>query len=90
MLDAGYVVTFKQGWWRGVDHVGPGDFVIFAAKTGRLDVSPQIMVEELRISLGESGEETVEASLGFTFPDDRERLSTHRNSERIRDLERAA
>lgn len=82
----GYVVTLKDGWWQGPDHLWVGSIAELRVRRGRLDVHDDLIVEALEISLDDDGNETVVLSLGWSFPGFARRLTDAEH--RLRDLER--
>lgn len=89
-INVGYELTLTKGWWRGPSHVWVGDVITTLIKSGRLNVAASGVVEELRVELGESGEETVSVAIDLGFQEDNDRFADQRMNQRIRDLERVS
>lgn len=58
-----YVVTLRDGAWEGFDHIGLGDTVTLAVKSGRLQVADAQRVVEIAVDLDDDGAETVTLGL---------------------------
>jgi hypothetical protein len=74
VLQPVYTMTLKPGAWGGPDHIWLGDPVRVIPRSGRLRrVDARLRVYEITVTLGESGEETVEVTVGGRRPDYRRR-----------------
>lgn len=62
-IERRWVVEFAPNRWEGVSHVGLGDVVKFAIKSGSLQVATPHRVVELQFAFGENGQQTVRAGL---------------------------
>jgi hypothetical protein len=62
-VPAAYNVLLRPGWWRGPNHVGPGDWVRLLARTGRLAVDDELRVYQVGVAIDDSGTERVSLAL---------------------------
>ncbi|MGI5169876.1 hypothetical protein ACQEU3_46725 [Spirillospora sp. CA-253888] len=81
-----YTLTLRAGAWQGPEHIWLGDTVRLIVQSGRLNVDTTLRVFEIDITLGESGEETVDITIGGPKPDYRRRPTAFER--RLRNLER--
>jgi hypothetical protein len=87
VLQPVYTLTLKPGAWGGPDHIWLGDPVRVIPRSGRLRrVDARLRVYEIAVTLGESGEETVEVTAGGRRPDYRRRPAAVER--RLKNLER--
>lgn len=70
-----YTLTLRPGGWEGPDFLWLGDPVRVVIRSGRLDVDTVLRVYEIAVSLGDSGEETVEVTAGGPKPSYKRRPS---------------
>lgn len=59
-----YTLTLRAGSWDGPDHLWLGDTVRVVVMSGRLAVNTVLRVHEIAVSLGDSGDEVVEVTVG--------------------------
>jgi hypothetical protein len=81
-----YTLTLRAGAWEGPSHIWVGDPVLVVVMSGRLAVIETLRVYEIAFTLGSSGEEGVEVTVGGPKPDFRRRATA--TEKRLRDLER--
>lgn len=87
-----YTVRLRQGddpttRWGGLDEIGVGDTCRLVVKSGRVNVNELVRVFELRVEIGDSGEEQITLVLNA---EDRSFLDRIRDQrDRIRVLERS-
>jgi hypothetical protein len=82
-----YTLTLKPGRWKGPSHIWLGDPVLVVPRVGLLrEVAVVLRVHEIAITLGESGQETVEVTVGGRRPDYRRRPTEFER--RLANLER--
>lgn len=70
-----WTVTLRKGAWQGPDELWLGDTAKLVVKSGRLDVDTELRVYEITVTLGDSGQEDVQVTLGAPRPDFRRRFS---------------
>lgn len=58
-IPASYTVTLELGKWNGPDDLWVGDTCGLSVKRGRLDIDVVARVHEIKVDVGDSGEETV-------------------------------
>lgn len=68
MVQPAYTVTLRGGAWDGPEHIWLGDTVQLLVRSGRLQVDAQLRVLELKLDLGDSGQEQVELTVGRPVP----------------------
>lgn len=81
-----YTLTLRQGAWDGPNHIWLGDPVLVVVMSGRLSVMETLRVYEIAFTLGSSGEEGVEVTVGGPKPDYRRRPTL--TERRLTNLER--
>lgn len=85
-IQPAYSLTLKAGAWQGRSHLWVGDMPLVRIRSGRLDVLTNLVVEELDVSLGGKGDETVTVTVGAPRLDETRLLAAAET--RLRDLER--
>jgi hypothetical protein len=81
-----YTLTLRAGAWDGPDHIWLGDPVLVVVMSGRLSVITTLRVYEIAFTLGSSGDEGVEVTVGGPKPDYRRRPKA--TERRLTNLER--
>ena len=70
-----YTLNLAPGWWDGPDHLWLGDPVRLVIYRGRLAVDTVLRVQEISVSIADTGDEQVAVTLGAPRPDYRRRAA---------------
>lgn len=64
-----YTLELKAGWWKGRNHIWPGDYVRVTIHDADLRVDDVLKVFEMSIDINDGGSETVQLTVGGPKPD---------------------